>query len=92
MKSAFRKLFSPLLNHFEAGEGEYHYRKTNRTILKVVGILFLVLSAISFTASLAVGTLGAIIPVAVFLGGGLFCLIIGALGNDRAVARVWGNK
>lgn len=92
MKPLLRTLFSPILTPFESWEGEYHYRKSGRLILKVVGVLFLVLSLISLLASLAVGSLAAIIPIGVFLCGGVFCLVIGGLGSDRAVARVWGNK
>jgi len=92
MKSFLRQLFSPILTPFESWEGEYRYRKSSRLILKVVGVLFLVLSTVSLLASLVVGSYAAIIPVGVFFCGGAFCLVIGGLGSDRAVAKVWGNK
>lgn len=92
MKSQLRQLFSPLLNYFEAGDGEYNYRKMNRSVLIFVGILLLVLVAGLIFSSLAVGIKGAIIPVVIFLSGSVLCLVIGFLGNDRAVAKIWGNK
>ncbi|MCH8529383.1 MAG: hypothetical protein LAT65_00900 [Saccharospirillum sp.] len=92
MKARLRQLFSPLLNYFEAGEGEYHYRKLNRSVLVGVGILLLVLAAGSFASSLFIGIMGAIIPIVIFLSGSIVCLVIGVLGNDRAVAKIWGNK
>jgi hypothetical protein len=92
MKSALRKLFSPILNYFESGEGEFVYRKSHRTILIVVGFLFLMLSTISIVAALAAAQFAAFIPITVFFLGGLVCLVIGSLGNDRAVATIWGSR
>jgi hypothetical protein len=92
MKSALRKLFSPILNYFESGEGEYVYRKSHRTILIVVGFLFLMLSTISIVAALSAAQFAAFIPITVFFLGGLVCLVIGSLGNDRAVATIWGSR
>lgn len=92
MKTVFRKLFSPILNYFESAEGEYVYRKSHRTILIVVGILFLMLSTISIIAALLTAQYAAFIPVLVFFLAGLVCLVIGSLGNDRAVASIWGSR
>ncbi len=92
MKTAFRKLFSPILNYFESGEGEFVYRKSHRTILIVVGILFLMLSTISIVAALAAAQFAAFIPIIVFFFAGLVCLVVGSLGNDRAVATIWGSR
>ena len=38
------------------------------------------------------GDLGYLIPVVVFGGGGLLCLLIGLIGTDRAVAQIWGSR
>lgn len=35
---------------------------------------------------------GGLIPVAVFLAVGLVCEVVGALGSDKAVARMWKSK
>lgn len=92
MKEIMRKIFSPILNHFESGEEEVSYKKSHRTILVVVGVLFLILSSLS--AFLAVYTMqgAAAIPLIVFFSIGLVCFVIGFLGTDRAVAKIWGNK
>jgi CHASE2 domain-containing sensor protein len=92
MRTALRKLFSPILNYFESGEGEFVYRKSHRTILIVVGILFLLLSIISVVAALAASQYAALIPIIVFFAAGLVCLVVGSLGNDRSVATIWGSR
>ena len=92
MKSALRKLFSPLLNRFEAGEGTYRYKKSHRVVLICVGVLFLFLSMVTLGAAVVTEQLAAIIPFLVFLMLGSVCLVIGWLASDRAVAKIWGNK
>ena len=92
MKSTMRKLFSPILAYFESGEGAYSYKKSHRTILVIVGSLFLVLSCISIAAIVATLQVGAMIPILVFFLTGLVCLVVGGLGTDRAVAKIWGSK
>lgn len=92
MKVMMRKLFSPILNHFESGQEEFSYKKSHRTILLVVGVLFLVLSSLSGLSAIYAMQAAAAIPILVFFGIGLVCFIIGFLGNDRAVAKIWGNK
>jgi uncharacterized Tic20 family protein len=92
MKMAFRRLFSPLLNYFEAGKGEFNYRKSHRTALIVSGVLFLILSLVSLLAALNTAQLGAFIPLFVFVIASLVCLVVGTLGSDRAVATIWGSK
>ncbi|MGD8176091.1 hypothetical protein [Marinimicrobium sp. ARAG 43.8] len=92
MKAALKKFFAPILNLFEGGDGEYQYKPSHRTILWVVGGLFLTLSLVSTTIAILVGYYEAIIPLMAFLLVGAICLIVGALGSDRAVARIWGSK
>lgn len=92
MKAMMRKIFSPILGYFESGEDEYSYKKSHRTILVVVGCLFLVLCGISAAAAVVTSQLGAIVPLLVFFSAGLVCLVVGAFGADRAVAKIWGNK
>jgi len=92
MKEKMRKIFSPILNHFESGEAKYPYRESHRTILKILGFLFIVLSTGSFIASIMASKLAGIIPVIVFLLLGLVCEIVAFLGSDRAVANIWKNR
>ncbi|MBU2916374.1 hypothetical protein KO505_00190 [Psychrosphaera sp. F3M07] len=92
MKAVMRKVFAPILNHFESGEEEISYKKSHRTILLVVGVLFLVLSSLSAFAAVYAMQGAAAIPIIVFFAIGLVCFVIGFLGTDRAVAKIWGNK
>lgn len=93
MKNGLRKLFAPLLNIFENSEGAYVYKRMSRIILIVLALLFggLTVGLIVISQQMALGW-GALIPVSVFSAVSLFCLIIGGLGTDRAVARVWGSR
>lgn len=90
MKSFFRKLFSPLLNIFESGSGEYLYKKSHRIILIIMGSLFTGLASLVYVLAKG-GDAGYFIPVVVFGGAGLLSLLIGLIGNDRAVAKIWGS-
>ena len=92
MKLTFRKMFSLILNYFESSEGEFKYRKSHRTILVVVGGLFLVLSSISALAAVSESQFGTFIPIVVFFTVGFVCIVVGSLGNERAVATIWGSK
>ncbi|KAA1172732.1 hypothetical protein FWJ25_13015 [Marinobacter salinexigens] len=92
MKQTLRKLFSPILTPLESGEVGPSYKPSHRTILNVVGSLFLFLSALSLAALLFTEQLGALIPVLAFLGIGGVSLIAGTLGSDVAVSKMWGNR
>lgn len=92
MKQVLRTLFSPILNLFEKEDGEYQYKPMQRKILIAVGSLFLFLCAISIYFGVLAGGSGAFIPGGVFFLVSLFCLVVGGLGSERAVARIWGNK
>jgi hypothetical protein len=92
MKLVFRKLFSPILNYFESGGDEFSYRKSHRIILIVVGGLFLFLSSISAFMAVGASQFGAFIPIVIFFMAGFVCIVVGSLGNDRAVATIWGSK
>lgn len=92
MKAHLRKIFSPILNIFEAGDGEYRYKDSYRTILIAVGALFLLLAFVSLTAAFYTAQAGAWLPFIVFFGAGCVCGIVGFLGSDRAVAKIWGNR
>jgi len=92
VKESLRKVFSPILNPFEAGDDNYVYRPSHRKILIVVGTLFLVLATGAMAATLVAEMYGGLIPAAVFLAVGLVCEVVGLLGSDKAVARMWKSK
>jgi hypothetical protein len=92
MKKRLRQLFAPILKPLETGEIGSHYKPSHRTILNVVGLLFLILASISVIALFYTGELGAFIPVFVFLGIGGLSLLVGMLGSDVAVSKMWGNR
>lgn len=92
MKDTLRKVFSPIINIFETGDTDYNYKRSHRTILIAVGILFLLLSLVSLTAAIYTAQAGAWLPFLVFFCAGSVCEIVGFFGSDRAVAKIWGNK
>ncbi|GAB1262464.1 hypothetical protein [Aurantivibrio plasticivorans] len=92
MKSFFRKLFFPILSPFESGTEPYSYKPLNRKVLIVVGILFLGLSLFLAPSAIKAGDIGYLLPLIVFSGAGLVCTVVGLLGNDRAVCKIWGNR
>lgn len=92
MRKALTRIFWPILRFFETGMEPVNYKASHRVVLQVVGILFLVLSVVSAWAGYTSGAAGSIIPVLVFFGVGLVAVVLGALGSDGAVARMWGNK
>lgn len=92
MKNQLRKIFSPILRVFESGQGDYRYKGSYRTILIAVGALFLLLSLVSLVAAFYTAQPGAWLPFVVFFSAGSVCWIVGFLGTDRAVAKIWGNR
>ncbi len=89
MKAILRKLCSPVLGMFESGEGEFEYKPSYRTILIVLGLLCLVIASASLVMTLMTSEPAGVIPILLFLLTGLVCEIVGLLGTDRAVARIW---
>jgi CHASE2 domain-containing sensor protein len=92
MKTTLRKLFSPILNYFESGYGNYVYKPSHRKILLFMGCLSFFLSIISLIAAVAASQTAGFIPILVFFIGGFVCVIVGLLGNEHAVAKIWGSK
>lgn len=92
MKSLLRKLFKPLLSIFEEQEGAFEYKPSHRLILKVVGSLFFFLSFASLLAIIQSDQFGAILPVVLFFVVGVVCMVVGFLGTDRAVAKIWNSR
>ena len=92
MKETLRQAFLPLLNIFESGEVDFKYKPSHRKILLVVAGLFITLSIVSATAAIVSAQIAGLIPCTIFFIVGLVCGIIGLIGNDRAVAKIWGTK
>lgn len=92
MRSTLRKLFSPILSAFEGGDEPFNYKASHRTILIAVGSLFMLLSLALAAVGLYFETAGALFPFLIFFAVGSCALVVGGLGNDRAVAKIWGNK
>ncbi len=91
MKDALRKIFKPLLDIFESGDDPYKVQPSHRKILIVVSILFSGLALL--VLFLAQGEdPGYLFPVLIFGGVGFTGLVVGTLGNDRAVAKIWGSS
>lgn len=91
MKSALRKVFYPILSRLEKGDGVYAYKPSSRKILIVIGFLFLFLSLATAFVGIVQVSLGVLLPVFVFSCVGTVCLVVGFLGSDRAVAKIWGS-
>jgi len=92
MKERLIRGFWPLLKFFEDGRPASGYRPMHRRIALVVGVLFLVIALASIYMALSVDQWAAFVPVVVFLGASLVSLVVGLLGSDRAVAKLWGVK
>lgn len=92
MKASLRALFSPLLNPLERGDEPYVYKPLNRKILLAVSLLFSLLCAALVYLIPAEADKGYLVPVVVFGLVALVGFIVGLLGNDRAVAKIWGDR
>ena len=91
MKQALRALFSPLLNALESGESAYTYKPSHRKILIFISLVFTALALLVMAMNPG-DDMGYSFPVLVFGLLGLLGLVVGTLGNDRAVAAIWGNR
>ena len=92
MKALLTKLCSPILAPFEKGEGPYQYKPLNRKILLFIGVLFGGLAALSYYLMSGQSDLAYYLPVIVFSGVSLVALVVGGLGSDRAVTKIWGDR
>lgn len=91
MKKLLRPIFSPVLRPLEAGTDPYVYKPSHRKILLFVSVMFTGMAAL--VAVIMPGwDSGYLLPIIVFGGAGLIGFIVGGLGEDRAVARIWGSK
>ena len=92
MKAVLKNICSPILKPFESGQGEFNYKPSHRKVLVVLGVLCLVIAAASIYFALLTGQLAGVIPVVLFGATGLVCEVVGLLGSDRAVARMWKRQ
>lgn len=91
MKQKLRALFSLILNIFESGSEPFVYKPSHRTILIAMGCIFSALATLVFFVGQG-EDLGYLLPVLVFGGIGLTSLLVGFIGTDRAVAKIWGSR
>lgn len=92
MKQVLRMLFSPILTIFEKGDDPFEYKSLNRKILIFMGIIFAGLATlVVLFVPQGVGV-GFLIPVIVFGLVALVTLVVGFLGNERAVTKIWGDR
>ena len=89
MKSLIRTVFSPLLHFFESGDAEYAYRRSHRVILLIMSVMFIGLGSLVLAL---LPSWDYALPVVLFGGVGSLGLLIGSVGTDRAVARIWGSR
>lgn len=91
MKQQCRALFSFILTPMESGTTPYTYKRSHRVALLILSALFTILaSAVFFIGQGEDPTY--LIPVILFGGVGFLGVIIGSLGTERAVAKIWGTK
>ena len=91
MKSLLRALFAPILTPLEKGDEGFSYQRSHRLVLIAVGVLFTALAA--GVAVVAQGRdLAYFFPAVVFGVLGVVAIIVGGLGSNRAVAKLWGSK
>jgi hypothetical protein len=92
MKQILRTLFSPILNIFEKGDDPFEYKSLNRKILIFMGLIFAGLATLVVLFVPEGVGLGYLIPVVVFGFVALITLVVGFLGNERAVTKIWGDR
>ena len=92
MKAFLRTVFAPILTVFESGDEAFSYKASQRTILLAVASLFSLLAVLVCVFTWNGEGYGFLIPVVVFSCASLVCFVVGFLGNERAIAKIWGNK
>ncbi|HBN15537.1 MAG: hypothetical protein CMQ46_04500 [Gammaproteobacteria bacterium] len=92
MKEKLRHIFSPVLARFESGEPATSYRPSHRKVLLALGVLFSLLCAVSTYLAFSSDQLASLLPAVIFGLVSLVSIVVATLGNDTAVARIWGLK
>ena len=90
MKSLLRSLFAFILNPLEKGSEPYEYKPSHRTILLVTSLLFAGLATAVVLVSERQDS-GYLLPALIFGAVSFAGLIVGLLGDDRTVAKIWGT-
>ncbi|WP_319379802.1 cysteine-rich outer membrane protein [Thiomicrorhabdus sp.] len=92
MKNWLRTLFAPLLNPLEHGDDDFIYKPSHRTILVIMGVIFLILASVALFFAFKVDQMAVLIPTLVFASIGCVSLIVATVGNDKAVSKIWRNR
>ena len=92
MKQLIRQLAQPILRPLEKAQGEFRYRPSHRTMLWVMGGLFLFLAAVTAYFSVLIQQWAGLLPVVLFAGIGKLCVVVAWVGSDTAVANLWKNR
>ena len=92
MRNILTRLCWPILKFFEVGEKPSNYKKSHRVALNILGGLFVLLSLASAAAAYFVGGAAALLPVIIFFCVGFVACVVGTLGSDVAVSKIWGTK
>lgn len=92
MRNILTRIFWPILRFFETDEDPANYKKSHRVALNVVGALFIFLSIVSAAAAYTIGGVGSLIPVIAFFCAGIVLVVVGSLGSNGAVSKIWGTK
>ena len=91
VKHQLRIIFSPILNIFESGTESFVYKSSHRIILVIMGCLFSGLATLVFLFAQGEDPVY-LLPMLIFGGIGLTSLLIGLIGTDRAVEKIWGSR
>jgi len=92
MKNLVAKLMSPILKPLENSDGDYAYQSSHRTVLWIMGILFIGLAGVGLFFALKINQPAGFFPVSLFSLIGLLCVSIAWVGSDKAVAKIWRNR
>lgn len=92
MKNLLRKLFSPVLKPLESGDEPFAYKPLNRKILLVASALFTIIVGAVIGLMPENVDKGYYLPVFVFGSLAIIGFVVGTLGSDRAVAKLWGGR
>lgn len=92
MRKILTTLFWPILRFFETDKVPENFKKSHRLVLNAMGALFIFLSFVSLGATYSTGDFGSLIPVIIFGCVGIVAVVVGMLGSDGAVSKIWGTK
>jgi len=92
MKAVLRKMFSPILNVFESDDDTLVINPSHRKILIAVSFLFCLLATLVTIFAWGAEDKGFLIPVVTFGVVGFVGFVVGTLGTDKAVAKIWGSR